>query len=489
MRLETTPRPDYALRVNTRLIVSNAILHYSSDEMEQALKQEQQENALFDVKERPICLRCGASLHRQYCPTCGIQALETSRIPPSYQEESAQQSASYSASYDQRIDAFVADDDTYNPFAMLPFHETLADVLLQQLTMFVNLNDRPIAEQLVGNLNEHGYLDGSVDEIANWLSIAVERVEHVLGQLQTLDPPGIGARNLRECLLIQLNRLGEDSSPRPLIRTIIEQHLEQLGRGQFSEIASILHVPECDVQQAKRYIRAVLHPFPTFVYQPDTYFLPMDQQAYYISPDVIIRKEGSAIIVELIEELRYTFHIGVPAFSDVNSVMSTTKETEWYMHTYSDRARHFVASVQRRWRILKYVTEAIVREQQTFLEKKTPYLSPLTQAALAGRLMLDESTVSRAIANKYVLLPDGRLMLLSSFFDNSQEPKEYLREIIAQEHPDHRMSDEELACLLTTRGIPIARRTVTKYRKSLGIGSAHERKQLAHSAYSAWNML
>lgn len=486
MRLETTPRPDYALRVNTRLIVSNTILHYSSDEMEQALKQEQQENALFDVKERAICLRCGASLHGQCCPTCGIQGLETSRISPlqSYQEELAQQSASYS--HDQQIDNFAADDDIHNPFATLPFRETLAGILLQELTMFINLNDQPIAEQLVGNLNEHGYLDASVDEIAEWLGVSVERVEHVLCQLQALDPPGIGARNLRECLLIQLNRLEEGSSPSSLIRTIIEQHLEQLGRGQFSEIASILHVPERDIQQAKRYIRAVLHPFPASVYQSDTYFPPMDQQPYYVRPDVIIRKEGSAIVVELIEELRYTFHIGGPAFSGTNPVMSTTKksEVEWYMQTYSDRARHFVASIQRRWRILKYVTEAIVREQQAFLEKKTPYLSPLTQAALAGQLGLDESTVSRTIANKYVLLPDRRLMLLSGLFDNSQEPKEYLREIIAQEHPHHRMSDEELACLLTIRGIPIARRTVTKYRKSLGIGSVHERKLLAHSAYS-----
>ena len=485
MRLETAPRPDYALRVNTRLVASNTILHYSSDEMEHVLKQEQEENIFFTVKERAICLRCGTHLHGPYCPACGIKVLEMSQtaLLQPCSESYNQQTELYEQYH--RINGSSPDDDTYSLFATLPFRETFANILLQQLALIINYDDRPIAEQLVGNLNEHGYLDVSVDEIADWLRMPVERVEHVLCQLQSLDPPGIGARSLRECLLLQIERLRDELSSRPLMRLIVEQHLEQLGRSQFRELATLLHVPERDIQQAKQSIRTVLHPFPTSVYQADEYFLWGEQSTSYIRPDVIIRKEGAVLVVELIEELRYTFCIEGPAFSDASAANSTVKQTELaaYVHTYSDRTRHFVASVQRRWHLLKYITEAIVRAQQAFLEKKTSYLSPLTQTALAGQLGLDESTVSRALASKYALLPDGRLMPLSNFFDNSQEPKKYLREIIEQEHPDHRMSDEELASLLTSRGIPVARRTVTKYRKSLGIGSVHERKQRAHPAH------
>jgi RNA polymerase sigma-54 factor len=145
------------------------------------------------------------------------------------------------------------------------------------------------------------------------------------------------------------------------------------------------------------------------------------------------------------------------------------------MRQHADHAKFFIDCVQRRWRTLKRVAELVVDYQREFLEKGTRYLRPLTRAQVAAHLNLDEGTVSRATANKYALLPNGRLMPLSDFFDSSLSVKDILRELISSEEPKHRLSDDELAHLLAARGIPMARRTVTKYREEMGIGSSRER--------------
>ncbi len=154
---------------------------------------------------------------------------------------------------------------------------------------------------------------------------------------------------------------------------------------------------------------------------------------------------------------------------------SHANEIRRYLHHHIDRAKFFVDCIQRRWRTLKNVSTLVIEYQQEFLEKGVRALKPLTRAKIAVELGLDEGTVSRATANKYVLLPNGRLMPMADFFDNTLSVKDVLRELIQSEDPRHRLSDEELARLLTTRGIATARRTVTKYREEMHIGSSRER--------------
>jgi RNA polymerase sigma-54 factor len=151
------------------------------------------------------------------------------------------------------------------------------------------------------------------------------------------------------------------------------------------------------------------------------------------------------------------------------------EEVRHYLRQHSDRAKFFIDCMYRRWRTLKRVAELIVDYQREFLEKGVRYLRPLTRAEVATHLNLDEGTVSRATANKYALLPNGRLMPISDFFDGSLGVKDVLRELIATEEPKRRLSDDELARLLSARGIPMARRTVTKYREEMGIVSSRER--------------
>ena len=150
-------------------------------------------------------------------------------------------------------------------------------------------------------------------------------------------------------------------------------------------------------------------------------------------------------------------------------------ELQRYMHHQSNHARFFIDCIKKRWHTLKRVVAFVVDYQNEFLDKGIRYLLPLTRAEVASRLNLDEGTVSRTTANKYALLPNGRLIPISDFFDGSLAIKDILHELIVSEDPKKRLSDDELARLMKARGFPIARRTVTKYREEMGIGSSRER--------------
>lgn len=480
MRLEQTPRPDHTLRVSARLITSSTILHLSSDELERAVTQEQMENPALDVSEKRVCLFCGSPLQGPSCANCGHfeqltqPGFSTGETQQDEQPAEQQWSEYHSYDiYDYRLNEYD-DDDELDPMAHISVDQTLAETLLLQLDTLIAPEDALIAEQLVGNLNERGYLEISTQEIADYLQVPVERVEYVLRQLQTLEPVGIGARDLRECLLIQLEALAEQEPPHPLAYALIDRHLDHLGKSHFHEIARELKVPEQEVRQAAQYIRVNLNPFPAHTYQADT---DNGATAAYTRPDILIRKGESSFEVELIEEKRYGFHIGSGYGTQPLRLENESghEEIQRYIRHHSDRAKFFIDCIQRRWRTLKQVAELIVDYQREFLDKGIRYLRPFTRSEVAMRLNLDESTVSRATANKYALLPNGRLIPLSDFFDSSLSVKDILRELISTEDTKHRLSDEELARLLTMRGIPMARRTVTKYREEMGIGSSRER--------------
>ncbi len=479
MQLEPRPRHEYVQRVTTKLITSSNILHFSTDEFERTVSQEQIENPALEVREQRVCLFCGNHLYSQTCTVCGHFAQTTTTVnenPDNYETSTDSLWNTQPKFYDFDNYGFAEIDreDEADPLASIPTGETLAETLLQQLEALITPDDEPIAEQLVGNLNERGYLEISIAEIAQQLEVSIERIEYVLGQLHTLEPLGIGARNPRECLLIQLQALSEQETPHPLAYTLIDRYLGQLARNQFTEIARELKVSEQEVRQASLYIRTVLYPFPALTYRAEAYGVHADNEATYVRPDVIIRKGETSFELELIEQKRYHFSINANTADTVDSETARA-EIQRYIHHSNDRAKFFIDCVQRRWQTLMRVTELVVAYQHEFLERGVRHMQPLTRAEVAAHLNLDEGTVSRAIANKYALLPNGRLMRMSDFFDSSLRAKDVLRELIASEKPKRRLSDEELARLMQARGIPMARRTVTKYREEMGIGSSRER--------------
>lgn len=485
MRLEPTPKPDQTLRVSARLVTSSTILHLSAEELEHAVAQEQIENPALEVREQRVCLFCGTAMQGAQCVSCGSFAQSGGASLSAHEQSGGTENIgetfwSFANDYSQydsdNYGWLEHDEDTeFDPLARIPMGQTLAEVLLQQLEALVSPDDALIAEQVVGNLNEHGYLEISTQEIAEYLEVSVERVEYVLSQLQNLEPLGIGARNLRECLLLQLRALNEQGETHELATILIERYLDRLGKNQLQEIARELGVPETEVRQAAQYIRNTLNPYPAQSYTAETSASRLSTA--YVRPDVLIRQGEHSYEVELIEEKRYRLRIGQGYNTQPLRLQNDPSgvEMQRYVNHQADRARFFIDCIQRRWKTLKRVAELVVDYQHEFLEKGVRYLRPLTRAEVATRLNLDEGTVSRATANKYALLPNGRLMPISDFFDGSLGVKDILRELIASEEPRHRFSDEELARLMSVRGIPMARRTVTKYREEMGILSSRER--------------
>jgi RNA polymerase sigma-54 factor len=331
--------------------------------------------------------------------------------------------------------------------------------------------DHPIAEYLVGSLDEDGYLQVDVAEVAEECGATVERVQHVLARLQTLDPVGIGARDLRECLLIQLDYLEhEEGLTHPLAREIVLFHLPEMAERRYQQIARALNAPVAAVTEACEFIRRELNPYPS---RQGESFRPGsgERRTARVLPDIIIARGEHGFEVDVVESQKFELQIS-PTYRDLLERMEkdpeqfAAEEREHVRHHVS-RARLFLDSVRQRRETMRRIAECLVDEQRDFLERGVRSIKPLTRAAVAEKLGLHESTVSRATAKKYAMLPDRRVIPLSDFFTPSLGPKDVIREIIASESQP--LTDAEIASRLRERGIVIARRTVAKYRAEMGI--------------------
>ena len=328
---------------------------------------------------------------------------------------------------------------------------------------------KEIATILVSYIDSMGYLSLSIDDLSKELSIPENLLENALQLIQSLDPPGVGARDIKECLLIQIKNINEDSNILLLTRKIIEESLNNLKLRKLEEIAKKHKVLVNDVEKAIEIIEK-LEPYP------GRQFYTGDIN--YIIPDVIIEKrEGNWEVV--------TNEIATPKlrvnryYESLLKNKKTDKKTREFISEKVQRARNFINSIQQRESTLVRVMKAILEEQKDFFEKGSKYIKPLTLKDIANKLDLHESTISRVTSSKYVQTPFG-IFRLKYFFSNSIQSsnneqyssrsiKEMIKEIIEEKVGEAQLSDQKIADVLTRKGIKIARRTVAKYRKKLNI--------------------
>lgn len=463
--------PQQSLNISAKLIESIKILQCSSEELEQSIAQELAEDPAFEVEELEQCQRCGTPLVNASCPSCDVAAPEASST------ETLGDLADWDDLRESQAQdlSLPGEDDAYDPLSFVRSGGTLHEHLLIQLGTVIAWEDQPIAEYLIGSLDSHGYVTVSVSEAAEALDVPAERVERVLEALQSLDPVGIGARSLRECLLIQLRAFRERGNAYPLAEALVADHLDELGEHHFLEIGRQLNVTSTQVKRAWRFIKANLNPFPAHAFNDGVDAVAdagaARRDAVVIKPDVVVRRTANGFEAEVIEERRFRFavHPSYQALSRDGHARSMSEDERQHIRHYSSRARFFIECVRQRWDTLRRIAEALIELQYEFLDKGVRYLRPLTRVELAEMVGLHESTVSRATANKYVLLPEGRTISFDDFFDSSLATKDTLRELIETEDPRRPLSDEDLSSLLNERGLPIARRTVAKYREAMRI--------------------
>ncbi|MEX2146123.1 MAG: RNA polymerase factor sigma-54 [Candidatus Rokuibacteriota bacterium] len=330
---------------------------------------------------------------------------------------------------------------------------------------------RKIGNEIIGNIDEDGYLRADLNEIATRCSVTVEEAQRALTLVQSFDPPGVAARTIQECLLIQLK---VDPNPDPVSVEIVEDHFEDLSRRRYPDIARALKLPLDRVMESVEEIMG-LEP------KPGRRFGGADSR--YIVPDVVVHKMGNEYVVVLNED-------GIPRLR-VNSLYrsllrSSGDEARQYVEQKLRSAVWLIKSVDQRQRTLRRVTQSIVKFQKEFLDKGLPYLRPLSLRDVGEDIGMHESTISRVTTNKYVETPQG-LFELKYFFHSgiasgdgemvsSVSVKKMIQDLLANEDPSKPLSDQEVALILKGRALTIARRTVAKYREELGILPSHQRR-------------
>lgn len=470
--LEQLAAPAQEQQPSQWLVMATQILAASSPDLMSLIQQEVAENPALELEEHPHCLTCGRALQGPYCQECRSRGLTPA-------------SSAASASYDEPVPlpgstyAPGGADDAFDASGYVPTPVSLADVLMHALQAELPAADTPIIEYLVGNLDEHGYLRSSAEEAARTLGAAPEQVGRVLNALQNLDPPGIGARSVRECLLLQLRALEAEGHLEPIAYAIVDRFLGELGRGHYAQIARELGLTRRQVEQAHNFIKQHLTPFPAQGYLANQQGAEREEIRPAI-PDVIIRRrpagEMPAYEVDVVEEQRFSIKVDpayVQAYQTLRAQRVGSAEEREQLYRAVARARFFLASLKQRWQTLAKITWGLIQQQPAFLERGAGALSPLTRAELATMLGVHPSTVSRATADKYVLLPNTEVIPFATFFTASLPVKAALREILEQSPQP--LSDRRLAELLAAQGMPVARRTVAKYRAELGQPAAFRR--------------
>jgi len=372
----------------------------------------------------------------------------------------------YNAGQDKRRSFFL--DSRVKP-------ESLQEHLARQLREAgLSERDHRAGELIIGSINDDGYLLQSVEEMAAATGYEAAQISDVLVVIQDFDPIGVGARDVRECLLLQLERLGQGDS---LAAAVVEKHLDLLGNKQFKEIARCQAVSLEQVHQAAKII-ATLEPKPGRVFG--------DETPAYVIPDVMVEKADVGYRVLLNDEHIPRLRIS-RQYKEMMHNGATKPDAKAYIRERIHSGLFLIKSITQRQRTLYRVAMEIVRVQSEFLDAGLAHLKPLTMAEVARIVGLHETTVCRCVANKYMQTPRG-MFALKYFFTpglktadgktvSNKTVQDKIAVLVAEEDPEHPLSDQEIMDRFKVQGLQVARRTVAKYRLILKIQPSHLRKQ------------
>jgi RNA polymerase sigma-54 factor len=352
---------------------------------------------------------------------------------------------------------------------------TLGDYLRSQLSMVPLADDiRDAADSIIGNLDESGYLTASLEDIAATGEHTPADVQAALSEVQKLDPAGVGARDVRECLLLQLeSRNGRGG----VAWQIVANHLKLIELKQYRELARLLGRPLEHIQVAVLVIQH-LNPRPGLKYS--------GQGARQVEPDVHIFKEGDEYIIQLNDEDLPQLRLNATYRRMLDRSKEPSKEVRNYVKERYASALQLMKNIEQRKQTILRVCQSIVRRQIEFLDRGLDCLKPMMIKEIAEEIGVHPSTVSRAVANKYAHTPQGVFELRYFFSEAVQGPlgaatpllivKRMVKKMIEEENPAHPLTDEQLTARLQSGGIQVTRRTVAKYREDMKIPSTHQRR-------------
>ena len=355
--------------------------------------------------------------------------------------------------------------------------KSLDDHLLWQFLMTKpTREEEKIASLIIGNLNKDGYLVVPTEDIAQSAEVSLEKIEAVLAILQTFDPVGVCARDLRECLLIQVNHLGIEKT---IVTDIISNHLSHLEKKHYKAICKALKKSLDEVISAVNVIKG-LEPKPGRQFN--------DETPQYINPDIFVHKLEDDFVIALNDDGMPKLRVNSFYKSSISRGKKISGEAENYIQDKMRSAAWLIKSIHQRQKTIYRVMESILRYQRKFFEKGIAHLKPMVLRDVAQDIGMHESTISRVTTNKYAYTPQG-IFELKYFFNSSirrvhggaiasASVQEKIRQIILSEDPKKPYSDDKISQILKEEHINIARRTVAKYREMLKVLPSNKRKQL-----------
>lgn len=488
--LSMTPQLQQAIR----------LLQLSSIELQEEIQQALEENPLLQLAEDSGANseeRLSDSFTQSELPASSLEnpqesdqelnllgELDTSSSMDSDIPEDLNLDAAWDDVYDSSTGGSHQESDSDNQSFLenqASFSEDLQEHLLWQITMSqLSDIDKRIALTIVQSLDEAGYLCESIEDILasliDELPIELEDVASVLKYIQHLDPLGVAARNLRECLLIQLYRQPA-SAIQKLAVSLVEKHLDLLEKRDYKEIQKRLKINQ-DTFEATITLLRTLQPKPGNAFS--------DTTTDYITPDVFVHKARNTWIVSLNQRVTPELQIN-QMYADLIGQVKTSTDSH-YLKNNLQQARWLIRSLESRNTTILNVAKAIVERQSAFMQYGEQAMKPLILRDIAEELEMHESTISRVTTNKYMYTPRG-IFEFKYFFSSQLDTdtgsscsstaiRAMIKQLIAKEDARSPLSDSGLTQLLKEQGINVARRTVTKYREAMSIPSSHERKGL-----------
>lgn len=457
------------LKLTPQFIQALKLLQYSTLRLEQVLRQELATNPLLEEVE-------GEEEEEEEEPS----QEETEREESEEELELSQEEVDWEKFLEEGFD-FSQPQEPSAPEeevqAKVPvYRETLYDHLLGQLRLKdLSQEELEIGEFIIGNIDDDGYLSSSLEMIATILNKPLEKCQKLLSIIQTLDPAGVGARDLRECLLIQVRELGIEDE---LVKRIIGEYLHLLDRKTPTQLARKLKVPPEGVQMALEKISR-LSPKPALA--------GFASPAAAIYPDIIVKKVGDDYEFILNDGSLPRLRVNRKYRELLKKSAQTSRETKKYIQDKLNAARWLVNALQQRRSTMLNVARSILSRQRDFLERGVSALKPLIMSEVAQEVGVHLSTVSRVVNDKWIQTPQG-MFELRSFFGRKVEGEEggvstqslleMIRKIVEEEDPSLPLNDSAISAELEKKGIHLARRTVAKYREQLKILPARFRMKV-----------
>ncbi|EQB90035.1 RNA polymerase sigma-54 factor [Clostridium punense] len=446
------------LVMTTEMQLSIRLLQMSSYELIEYVNKEIQENIVLEYSNNSEIVISESNIEKD-----GVNHKEIVK----YLEFDNYSSKSYNINNSE---------EEISPFSFISVKSTLKDFLYEQLSeLNLESSKLTVCKYIVENLDSKGYLDIELDLICEELGITKEFSEQCLNTIQHLDPCGIGARNLSECLMIQIHRKGLYHKD---LEEIILNNLNLLSENKFSAIAKKMNISPLQVQKYGDLIKS-LEPKPSRGFYTG-------EEITYIIPDAYIQEVQGEYLVIMNESIVPRLHIN-NIYKEVIS-LSEDKVAIEYVKEKINSALFLMKSIDSRKRTLHRVINEIITLQIEYFKYGEEYLKPMTIKSIAINLSLHESTVSRAIRDKYIALNTGKIIKIKDLFTNgiagnkdnfsTQNIKRIIKEIIEEENVKKPLSDSNICEILNHRGFNLSRRTIAKYREEMGIKSSSQRKRL-----------